>query len=175
MNTTAETTIPAQDSPTDSHPGRRPWRHYSVDINLKDEWLEALNSLTVFDLTSICEGHPSKADNAGSKEGHVTLMLRWEFTAATVQYYERRFGVLQQYLGESFRPNSNCVDCDLSTEFRLFERTSHVCRKMFVRFSANRLLRVCRPAPEVEAWFEGVIADARVLDVAFHHLLTEGR
>ena len=39
----------------------REWRGYSVDINLCDEWLEALNAMEVLELRSICEGHAHSA------------------------------------------------------------------------------------------------------------------
>jgi len=32
-------------------------RWYPVDVHLEDEWLNKLNSLKVFELRSICEGH----------------------------------------------------------------------------------------------------------------------
>ena len=38
---------------------QRVWRDQCVDKNLKDEWLEQLNSLKALNLISICEGHPN--------------------------------------------------------------------------------------------------------------------
>lgn len=43
-------------------------RWYPVDKHLKDDWLDSLNSLTWFDLKSICEGHAGK--------GVANIMLR---------------------------------------------------------------------------------------------------
>jgi hypothetical protein len=36
---------------------QRKWRRYSVDKNLKDDWLVRLNNLHLFYVTSVCEGH----------------------------------------------------------------------------------------------------------------------
>ena len=42
---------------------QRKWRRYSVDKNLKDDWLIRLNNLYLFGVTNICEGH-STCDDA---------------------------------------------------------------------------------------------------------------
>lgn len=54
---------------------RRQWYGYDVDVELKDKWLEALNSMD-FDLISICYGHPEdRNDNTGggSKYAHINI------------------------------------------------------------------------------------------------------
>jgi hypothetical protein len=38
---------------------QRRWRHLCVDKGLRDEWLETINSLVVWEVTYTCEGHPS--------------------------------------------------------------------------------------------------------------------
>ncbi len=43
------------------HPGlddyQRKWRNYSVDKNLKNDWLIRLNNLKLLYVTNVCEGH----------------------------------------------------------------------------------------------------------------------
>lgn len=57
----------------DVRPGRRFWNGHEVDANLRDEWLERLNKLANFRLTSICEGHASERRGFG---GNPHLILR---------------------------------------------------------------------------------------------------
>ena len=58
-------------------PHERIWRNHYVDINLKDEWLEHLNSLKVFKLISICEGHVY-VGRLGRSTPHFNLRLKAE-------------------------------------------------------------------------------------------------
>jgi gamma-glutamylcyclotransferase len=56
-------------------PGKRLWRTYQVDAELRDEWLCELNSLKVFQLISICQGHESSRANHPSSLPHIHLRL----------------------------------------------------------------------------------------------------
>jgi hypothetical protein len=48
---------------------QRPWRDHCVDRGLKDEWLEAMNSLTCWSVYSTCEGHhEAPMEGAGHSE-----------------------------------------------------------------------------------------------------------
>ena len=56
-------------------PSKRLWRTYQVDEHLRDEWLGQLNSLNVFRLISICQGHESTRPNHPSSWPHIHLRL----------------------------------------------------------------------------------------------------
>jgi gamma-glutamylcyclotransferase (GGCT)/AIG2-like uncharacterized protein YtfP len=56
-------------------PGKRIWRTYQVDEELRDEWLGALNSLKVFRLISICQGHESTRPNHPISWPHIHLRM----------------------------------------------------------------------------------------------------
>ena len=53
----------------------RLWRTYQVDEQLRDEWLGQLNSLKVFRLISICQGHESTRPNPPTSWPHIHLRL----------------------------------------------------------------------------------------------------
>jgi hypothetical protein len=55
--------------------GKRLWRTYQVDEQLRDEWLGQLNSLKVFRLVSICQGHESTRPNHPSSLPHIHLRM----------------------------------------------------------------------------------------------------
>jgi hypothetical protein len=57
-------------------PFERRWRNFCVDKNLKDDWLERLNSLRSFDLISICEGHPDEPSYPHRRLPHINLRLK---------------------------------------------------------------------------------------------------
>jgi len=56
-------------------PGKRLWRTYQVDADLCDEWLCELNSLKVFQLISICQGHESLRPSHPSSTPHINLRM----------------------------------------------------------------------------------------------------
>jgi len=56
--------------------GKRLWRSHIVDAGLRDAWLGTLNALQVFDLISICEGHPTLARNALRSIPHINLRVK---------------------------------------------------------------------------------------------------
>lgn len=61
-------------------PGCRPyerrWRDKCVDAGLDDAWLERLNALAVFDLISICEGHPDEPVFEHRRTPHINLRVK---------------------------------------------------------------------------------------------------
>jgi gamma-glutamylcyclotransferase len=56
--------------------GKRLWRTHIVDAGLQDSWLGALNALRVFDLISICEGHPTSGRNTFRSIPHINLRVK---------------------------------------------------------------------------------------------------
>jgi len=44
----------------DFHTAEKPWKTISVDIHLKDKWLEDLNSIANVEIRGSCEGHNSE-------------------------------------------------------------------------------------------------------------------
>ena len=57
-------------------PGKRLWRAYQVDEGLENDWLYRLNELNVFELTSICQGHPSARRSILRSHPHIILRVR---------------------------------------------------------------------------------------------------
>ena len=178
MNTTAETAetaTPICEIPTGHPPGQRPWRRHWVDINLKDEWLEALNALTVLYLVSICEGHPPKNAQGDGTCPHVILRL-WRTThPARTQYFEHEAVALQHLLRGLPPRQGSYVRVTLSTVLTLSKNRALVGREVFVHFYGYGLRLSDATARDATAWFEGVIGDAQSIDAACHRLLTEGR
>ena len=66
----------ADPSPVECRPHERRWRNFCVDRALKDDWLERLNGLKVFDLISICEGHGTAAETELGRLPHFNLRLK---------------------------------------------------------------------------------------------------
>ena len=64
-------------------PQERRWRDRCVDTGLKDDWLERLNALAVFDLISICEGHPDEPEFEHRRTPHINFRVK-EIHAETI-------------------------------------------------------------------------------------------
>lgn len=94
-------------------PHERPWRNWAVDRNLDDRWLERLNDLETFSLTSICEGHID--DNSSAVRRHPRIILRPKETymkALTDHWYDQKdalTGAIQQIWPE----NNTIIECEI--------------------------------------------------------------
>ncbi len=178
MNTTAEAAeaaAPIFETPTGHPPGQRLWRQHWVDINLKDEWLEALNALTALRLVSICEGHPPETAQGIGASPHVRLRS-WRTTdPARIQCFEHEAVAMRDHLEGLFRRQGDRVKVTLSTQLSLCGSRIIVGRDVLVLFIVAGLRLSDATARDAEAWFEQVIVDAQSIDTASQRLLTEGR
>lgn len=54
----------------------RVWRGFDVDVDLRNEWLKDINSISAFQIISVCSGHPSAVHDKGQSP-HFTGIPTW--------------------------------------------------------------------------------------------------
>lgn len=66
----------------------RVWRDLCVDRNLRDDWLEHLNSLETLNLVGICEGHPGRPPGAPGRYPQINLRLKESILPGIAGHWE---------------------------------------------------------------------------------------
>lgn len=151
------TTLNRRDNP--ARQDRRNWNGHDVDANLQDVWLERLNKLNNFSLTSICEGH------VGERRGlrgtpHLILRLQSGYHSLLVSTWHKIRPVI--YAGFTCDQDINL--CKVSVEFTSKIRLT---RGMLQPFDDNFRIRIDatnhRTDDEPEAWFADFFSQSVVL------------
>lgn len=163
----------ADPSPIECRPHERRWRNYCVDKNLKDDWLERLNGLTVFDLISICEGHGSEAETELGRLPHINLRLKspiaeglddiWsnirKYVGQSIdRCFTDRFTVANFEFRSGFIKEGGAID---PQDIAILKLTSYV---HILDFNASYY---------GEAWFDENVAATETFDRAISALLTK--
>ena len=144
---------------SDLSPKKR-WRYYEVDANLKDAWLEELNSLAVFDLVSICEGH-RKSFCKEIYPPHVTLDWKLPYEDQSHHFWAE----LLKHLEDGFTTGDFEVRVTLSAlgspyrkKRRFFDKGSDIL------FSSRQTLAYEGMNRDKIKWFEEVIRRIKIFD-----------
>ena len=128
-----------------------------VDKNLKDDWLQRLNSLSCLELTNICEGHTRPKIGPGQARcPYRTLHFRNEFCALVDRHRE----ALERLFMETFPvdPERNQICCGTSDSL-LTLRSPH-----------DR--QTDAPEADMERWFEQTIAAVEHFDCRCREILS---
>ncbi len=146
----------------------RPWKDKCVDKNLKDEWLEDLNALLVFDLVSVCEGHPQSMYTC---QPHLNLQLR---PAAVEPVFASRTNVLE-LVGTQINKLFSESDTDAEMELK-----SRICIRPFDTTSTREVTanigwlgdrRSEAASTDVVAWFEKIVPRVQQFDQVLHEFI----
>lgn len=141
----------------------RPWQDRFVDRNLADDWLVALNTLDVFRLISICEGH-SEGGGRRASGPHINLRLRPELVRAAYAGWDGLSVGLAAEFGRLFRPEDGTAEVELRLPIRLGRDGVHTQPDLVVRLQSLRR----RASPELEPWaadwLAAAVGQCRALD-----------
>lgn len=155
----------------DCRPFERRWRNYCVDRNLKDDWLERLNGLKIFDLISICEGHEDEADIVARRLPHFNLRVRENM----IGMLDRRWGSDRERIGQAL--DAAFENRFVSAKFEI--RSGFIKERRTIDPQDIALLKI-GPAVDVldfdriyygAEWFEENIAAAEAFDQFLFDLL----
>lgn len=141
---------------------QRIWQGRRVDKDLKDEWLDELNSLLCMDLVSICQGHPDQ-DRCSRRTPHITLRFKPLF-ATRVQTKQQ-----VEWLRNIVLTHVQCPKTAVEIESRVVARDDGDPRQTVV----VRLFLSVENDGSTDKWFEKMVrsidaADADILKI--HHL-----
>lgn len=109
----------------------RLWRDRCVDKNLKDDWLERLNTLQSFELISICEGHLDRRP-------HINLRLRPDLIAALANDWHAYQAKFQEGISNIFRYPLTSASFELRYRYSTRGGRSHYREDAVLKIEALR-------------------------------------
>lgn len=144
-------------------PQERRWRDRCVDTGLKDDWLERLNALAVFDLISICEGHPDEPELEHRRTPHINFRVKEIHAETIAALWNSERAILAALIDEAFlaHPLSFVFEVRSGRELRFGSAGDFVLCLLKLRPAPLSLDR--RP-PEKAEWFRLAIAAIETLD-----------
>jgi len=135
------------------------WNKRCVDKNLKEEWLQRLNSLNTLDLISVCEGHPERE---GCTKPHLKFKLRAELTPVAMQRFAEHSINLEMF--SRFNHKDTESKCELKRTFRTARKGFNYREDIMVRITC----RCPRTSEKIDEktinWFERNVVRVEELD-----------
>lgn len=137
------------------------WKGHRVDLELKDEWLEALNSIDGLNVCSVCAGHGDRAAELRSDPfPHVYFKLTPAYRESLFKHRE----IWMPYLAELFRHvYSYDIDMELeaSSEGKLREKdpSESYMHESWTPVRARRTTIVCNNETDGAILFEDSYRD----------------
>lgn len=148
----------------------RRWRNRCVDKGLKDEWLERLNELTLFDLISVCEGHATEPEGHPRRLPHINLRLREAYIGQVVEKWNMFKAAVGSALGECFDAGRVRGHFEIRSGYASDRKGSEPVEVALLRISARFDMEPSSGSPKNE-WFEKSIAAAECFDKKLGRIL----
>ena len=142
---------------------QRLWQGRCVDRNLADDWLISLNTLGVFQLISICEGHVYE-DGRRPSVPHINLRLRSELVRTAYAVWDDLSIGLAGEFGRVFQPTTTIADAELRLGVQLGRNGLSSRPDMVIKLRAVRVRASRNMEPEVAEWFSQAVANCRAID-----------
>jgi len=143
---------------------RRIWGDYFVDLNLRDDWLEALNKLNSYNMISICEGHYQSGNILRGSPPHINLRLKEQYIPLIISELD---GVLPQMhikVIELFGKE----DTQAEIEYRIKLNSSRFRQEIRRDFVFKVFYQIPRETSDMNTltikWFEDIIDKIQEFD-----------
>jgi hypothetical protein len=154
--------------PTDTNrKPERAWRRTTVDANLRDEWLEQLNSMRALELRSICEGHIASVDELCRNAG-ITARVRDDLEPFFHRHWHELEEPISRMLEAAFCRDDARIRVEATRELTLNPGGRVRTRQALFIWAAKRHARKRREIdPETLVWLENAVAAFMALDAGF--------
>ena len=153
-------------------PYERAWRNRHVDANLADEWLERLNSLCIFDLVSICEGHWQMKHPYDARP-HLNLRMKPHCLSQALAKWGDCKDIIQKTVNQLPNSEETFVHARLALDYS-FSDTSFRDEGVQMQFECSRRRTRDLPEPWFDGWFRCVVAGIEALDKQLVESLLRG-
>lgn len=141
--------------------GRKQWGEYSVDINLKESWLEELNSLQLIRLLSICEGHPHYLP------AHVIIGLKKEHEQLTIDCLDSIIKDIHEKIIELF---SGYCYANIASNTKWLS-TDKIEKRLYIEIDQKINCRGWDFNSDTEEWFERTIPCIKEFDLFLYSII----
>lgn len=110
-------------------PEKKTWRQHQVDINLKEKWLEKLNLLKRFKLTSVCKWHYDP-ENPQRIRNYPQVAIKFNFMKGfdVLSLFEQKGRKLKDILKKCF--NEKYINAEFHYHFDV-AASSYSCEFIF--------------------------------------------
>lgn len=140
----------------------RVWNGYYVDKNLKDEWLERLNCLPVFELINICEGITERRGAVTYDLPHIYCRVKPRFSYLVAHHFNdiRLVAALQSICS----PDDTRVQLDVKRRFSGQTKTLSYIDHLVLRLTFLKQRSSRDIDRETERWFERMMCEVEALN-----------
>ena len=130
---------------------------------LEDEWLNRLNSLSVFELRSICEGHVFEGP------AHITLKVKKELYATALT----GLGMVAMYLDFPESRFELKLDTISDAEFKAIWLKVEFCRENQYGHTHFENYTRRHAWPKCEEWFPLIVEKLEEIDKTLHKVISD--
>jgi hypothetical protein len=142
----------------------RRWRHFCVDKNLKDGWLERLNDLKGFNLVSICEGHYQQRKYPSGKYPHINLKLKEQYLPGFAKGWEQLRPAVLNEVHKLFQKGDTYFNLELKHKLRAGIGRLVYQEDLTVKMRRYQARLTEEMDPESAAWFDQCVGSIECLD-----------
>lgn len=143
----------------------RRWRDFTVDVNLRDQWLVDLNRMRTLELRSICEGHVARVDPL-SRNAHITAAVREHQQPFFHRHWDDLQEPISRLVAACFCRDDARVSVTATRELSLRPGSPHVAVWQGLFFEATK--RYARKSREIDGetvlWLESTVVAFMALD-----------
>ncbi|MBU2444063.1 MAG: hypothetical protein KJ666_00625 [Bacteroidetes bacterium] len=150
----------------------RLWKRYRVDKNLKDEWLEKLNSFRTLELISICEGHADAKPNSLRQYSHVHFDLSKKLFSYFDSTNKNWKNIIKNKIDTIFDIPNNSLNFSHNFSIRKFDHTSAKDSVILFKLRHSKKRESLDLDLKTTEWFENVIIHCQSFDNYLSKLCT---
>jgi hypothetical protein len=148
----------------------REWNGFCVDRNLRDEWLVSLNSLSAFNLISICEGHCEQHSEPHMRPPHVKLRLKDHLLPGVAGRWDEHKMPLLGEVNRLSQAGDTYVNLEMKCRLRSGAARLSYQEDLILRIHSRDGRVSEEMAPETAAWFQRTVELVKKLDGVFARL-----
>ena len=154
-------------------PGKRLWRVHQVDEGLENDWLYRLNALNVFELTSICQGHPSAQRSALRSYPHIILRFRDQVVSSVIRWIQK--GNASEFPQPEFLPLGSAgpwsIEHERSLKLSAGANRFRTADRLLLRATGSVAVGTSSDCKHTTEWFSTVIPEIESYDTRLSGLL----
>lgn len=146
---------------------QRKWREYSVDKNLRDDWLERINSLKILEVLSICEGHYT----FDQTHSWIKFCVKDDFYEKFVNYFQDEIVLLDTL--NNYISSEICYYCEIIKGISNDTKSSNfgIIKEVKMSFVSNRP-RMSADFTDIDfSWFENTVLTVEKIDGALFKII----
>lgn len=150
----------------------RIWNNCNVDKNLENAWLETLNSLQLFNLISICEGHVEGRGPFSSRP-HINLRIKEQYLPLMAREFDDISNDWQRKLTELFSTDETLAEIEYKLKFNSSRSRQEITRDLTIHISSRVTRQTVKINQNTIKWFEEMVGAISKFDVFTYKMFSD--